>query len=162
MAHAARQRPQSANPSLRSFQPIAGCGQGSLGPQCCATLVYLMCRYEISTEGDSFQVAFHTPADAVGWCLNVQSLLLTAAWPAALEQHAKTATRCAPKVQEKGEQPQQNFLNLHLGHALVSLKLGPAAGAARSGADKPLHNHKGLSLIRDGAAEAVVHGMPAA
>ena len=63
------------------------------------------CRYEISTEGDSFQLAFHTPADAVGWCLDVQSLLLTAAWPAALEQHAKAALRCAPKAPEDGEQP---------------------------------------------------------
>ena len=60
----------------------------------------MACRYEVSIQGDAFQVVFHTPADAVGWCLNVQRQLLTAAWPAALEQHAKTATRCLPQAQD--------------------------------------------------------------
>ena len=53
-------------------------------------------RYEVSSVGDHHQVAFHTPADAVGWCLSVQSSLLTAAWPPVLEEHANTRLRCMP------------------------------------------------------------------
>ena len=57
---------------------------------CCA------CRYKVSSSGTVHQVAFHTPAEAVGWCLLVQSLLMTAAWPSVLEEHAQTALQCVP------------------------------------------------------------------
>ncbi|CAG9463289.1 unnamed protein product [Pedinophyceae sp. YPF-701] len=40
--------------------------------------------YEVLTEGDSFLVAFHEPADAVGWCLSVHQELQAAEWPPAL------------------------------------------------------------------------------
>ena len=54
------------------------------------------CRYDVGSVGDGFQVAFHTPAEAVGWCLHVQSLLVTAAWPSVLEEHVRTALLCMP------------------------------------------------------------------
>ncbi|KAF4039268.1 Adenylate and Guanylate cyclase catalytic domain [Phytophthora infestans] len=37
--------------------------------------------YEITTAGDSFQLAFHTIQDAVEYCLEVQLHLLNAKWP---------------------------------------------------------------------------------
>ncbi|KAG9408743.1 PH domain leucine-rich repeat-containing protein phosphatase 2 [Aphanomyces cochlioides] len=37
--------------------------------------------YEITTAGDSFQLAFHTIQDAVAYCLDVQEQLLTVRWP---------------------------------------------------------------------------------
>ncbi|GMF10416.1 unnamed protein product [Phytophthora lilii] len=37
--------------------------------------------YEITTAGDSFQLAFHTIREAVMYCLDVQMQLLTASWP---------------------------------------------------------------------------------
>uniref|UniRef100_H3HE14 Guanylate cyclase domain-containing protein n=1 Tax=Phytophthora ramorum TaxID=164328 RepID=H3HE14_PHYRM len=40
--------------------------------------------YEITTAGDSFQLAFQCVRDAIGWCVSVQEKLLKAAWPAPL------------------------------------------------------------------------------
>ncbi|EGZ08427.1 hypothetical protein PHYSODRAFT_319108 [Phytophthora sojae] len=37
--------------------------------------------YEITTAGDSFQLAFHTIREAVSYCLDVQLQLLAAKWP---------------------------------------------------------------------------------
>ncbi|DBA04275.1 TPA: hypothetical protein N0F65_009510 [Lagenidium giganteum] len=37
--------------------------------------------YEITTVGDSFQLAFATIAEAVNYCLHVQNVLLAAPWP---------------------------------------------------------------------------------
>ncbi|RHY19501.1 hypothetical protein DYB36_010632 [Aphanomyces astaci] len=37
--------------------------------------------YEITTAGDSFQLAFHNIADAVAYCLDVQQKLLNQPWP---------------------------------------------------------------------------------
>ncbi|ETV81685.1 hypothetical protein, variant 2 [Aphanomyces astaci] len=39
--------------------------------------------YEITTAGDSFQLAFHNIADAVAYCLDVQEQLLLQPWPPA-------------------------------------------------------------------------------
>ncbi|ETV64037.1 hypothetical protein H257_19021 [Aphanomyces astaci] len=39
--------------------------------------------YEITTAGDSFQLAFHNIADAVAYCLDVQQKLLQQEWPRA-------------------------------------------------------------------------------
>ncbi|KAF0689549.1 Aste57867_19006 [Aphanomyces stellatus] len=39
--------------------------------------------YEITTAGDSFQLAFHTIGDAVAYCLDVQEQLLLQPWPPA-------------------------------------------------------------------------------
>lgn len=41
--------------------------------------------YEITTAGDAFQLAFHTVADAVDYCLEVQLRLTSLKWPAELE-----------------------------------------------------------------------------
>ncbi|KAF0716198.1 hypothetical protein As57867_002960, partial [Aphanomyces stellatus] len=37
--------------------------------------------YEITTAGDSFQLAFHTIGDAVAYCLDVQEKLMVQPWP---------------------------------------------------------------------------------
>jgi len=41
--------------------------------------------HEVTTEGDSFQVAFHDPVDAVAWCCHVQQALMQLHWPAELQ-----------------------------------------------------------------------------
>jgi len=43
------------------------------------------CGYELTTEGDSFQIAFHDPSDALAWCCYVQQQLITLDWPPELE-----------------------------------------------------------------------------
>mmetsp|Transcript_22166 Transcript_22166/g.39860 ORF Transcript_22166/g.39860 Transcript_22166/m.39860 type:complete len:1016 (+) Transcript_22166:20-3067(+) len=43
--------------------------------------------YEVTTEGDAFQVAFHDTADAVAFCLDTQTELLHCDWPAATLLH---------------------------------------------------------------------------
>lgn len=41
--------------------------------------------YEVATEGDSFKCAFHTPEDAILWCVRVQTALMAQPWSAELE-----------------------------------------------------------------------------
>jgi len=43
--------------------------------------------YEVTTEGDAFQIAFHDALDAVGFCLDVQTELMRCEWPASILQH---------------------------------------------------------------------------
>uniref|UniRef100_A0A7S0UVR3 Guanylate cyclase domain-containing protein n=1 Tax=Polytomella parva TaxID=51329 RepID=A0A7S0UVR3_9CHLO len=45
--------------------------------------------YEVQTEGDAFLVAFHEPADAVGWAITTQLALLNREWPRELFRHHK-------------------------------------------------------------------------
>ncbi|KAG7390947.1 PH domain leucine-rich repeat-containing protein phosphatase 2 [Phytophthora boehmeriae] len=47
--------------------------------------------YEITTCGDSFQLAFHCVRDAIGWCVSVQEKLLKAPWPASLLKYDNSA-----------------------------------------------------------------------
>ncbi|EEY53470.1 adenylate cyclase, putative [Phytophthora infestans T30-4] len=47
--------------------------------------------YEITTAGDSFQLAFHCVRDAIGWCVSVQEKLLKAPWPSALLKYDNAA-----------------------------------------------------------------------
>ncbi|GLI61994.1 hypothetical protein VaNZ11_004565, partial [Volvox africanus] len=47
--------------------------------------------YEVQTEGDAFLVAFHEPADALGWCITSQLLLLNADWDPELFRHVKAS-----------------------------------------------------------------------
>lgn len=49
----------------------------------------------MTTEGDSFTVAFHDAFDAVAWALATQSALLSADWPAELMSHPKAHTEYA-------------------------------------------------------------------
>jgi len=47
--------------------------------------------YEVTTEGDAFQIAFHDTCDAVAFCLDTQAELLRCEWPAATLQHPDAA-----------------------------------------------------------------------
>jgi len=47
--------------------------------------------YEITTAGDSFQLAFHCVRDAIAWCASVQEKLLKAPWPTALLKYDNAA-----------------------------------------------------------------------
>mmetsp|Transcript_44873 Transcript_44873/g.130718 ORF Transcript_44873/g.130718 Transcript_44873/m.130718 type:complete len:1266 (-) Transcript_44873:88-3885(-) len=43
--------------------------------------------YEVTTEGDAFQICFHTAMDAVAFCLDTQTELMCLDWPAATLEH---------------------------------------------------------------------------
>ncbi|CAE7666671.1 cr-1, partial [Symbiodinium pilosum] len=47
--------------------------------------------YEVTTEGDAFQIAFHDTADAVAFCLDTQAELLRCDWPDATLSHPDAA-----------------------------------------------------------------------
>eukprot|EP00913_Durusdinium_trenchii_P011025 g10349.t1 len=47
--------------------------------------------YEVTTEGDAFQIAFHDTCDAVAFCLDTQAELLRCDWPAATLSHPDAA-----------------------------------------------------------------------
>ncbi len=46
----------------------------------------MLCRYESVWEGDSFIIAFHSPAAALHFCMDVQHELLALPWPRELLQ----------------------------------------------------------------------------
>lgn len=48
--------------------------------------------YEVSVEGDGFVFAFHTPIDALCFCIGVQAALLDVKWPTALNSFPETQT----------------------------------------------------------------------
>ncbi|CAJ1460724.1 unnamed protein product, partial [Effrenium voratum] len=47
--------------------------------------------YEVTTEGDAFQIAFHDTCDAVAFCLDTQAELLRCDWPAPTLGHTDAA-----------------------------------------------------------------------
>lgn len=47
--------------------------------------------YEVTTEGDAFQVVFHDAVDAVGFCLDTQTELLRCDWPEKTLMHPEAA-----------------------------------------------------------------------
>lgn len=51
-----------------------------------------ICSYEITTEGDSFILAFHEVVDAAAFCLAAQESLLYQAWPAELLDQPESCT----------------------------------------------------------------------
>ena len=50
--------------------------------------------YEITTEGDAFQIAFPSSDSAVRFCIAVQSSLVAAKWSETLAQHVDAAIEC--------------------------------------------------------------------
>ncbi|KXZ51008.1 hypothetical protein GPECTOR_14g25 [Gonium pectorale] len=61
--------------------------------------------YEVQTEGDAFLVAFHEPADAVGWCITSQLALLNAEWDPELFRHHKACIETVDSLQPAPTQP---------------------------------------------------------
>ena len=59
----------------------------SIMRKCCADA----CGYEVTTQGDSFILAFHDPVDAVSFALAAQKELYQASWPQALLELPNTA-----------------------------------------------------------------------
>ena len=47
--------------------------------------------WQVTTEGDAFQIAFHDTADAVAFCLDTQAELLRCDWPDATLSHPDAA-----------------------------------------------------------------------
>ena len=41
---------------------------------CAVCVEVCMGRFEVTTEGDAFQIVFHEPADAVGWAVATQQV----------------------------------------------------------------------------------------
>ncbi|CAG9463910.1 unnamed protein product [Pedinophyceae sp. YPF-701] len=57
--------------------------------------------YEVSTEGDSFLLAFHTPSDALGYCMMVQQALMTTPWPESVLARESRVRRTSVGTGEK-------------------------------------------------------------
>lgn len=55
-------------------------------------LIPKFCGYEVTTEGDSFTIAFHDPLDAIQYCLAAQTELLQQDWPDEFEEKEDTAS----------------------------------------------------------------------
>lgn len=56
--------------------------------------------YESDTEGDSFILAFHTPAQALAYAVSVQAQLLTQDWPQEVLAHEACAPVCVSPVED--------------------------------------------------------------
>ena len=77
--------------------------------------------YEVTTEGDSFLIAFHEASDALGWCLTVQQALMTADWPPDMGHHGhRKSHQSVASQQPPGKAPLMVVLSQHRpGAALV-------------------------------------------
>ena len=53
---------------------------------------------QVYTEGDSFTGAFHDPADAVAFAVNLQLAMLHANWPAKLSEHPSSSEIASPQL----------------------------------------------------------------
>ncbi|KXZ45803.1 hypothetical protein GPECTOR_50g597 [Gonium pectorale] len=88
--------------------------------------------YEVQTEGDAFLMAFHEPADAVGWCITTQLALLNADWDRELFRHHKACIETLESLQPSSQAP-----STHMGNLSTTGPAGqPSAGqqpAAASG-----------------------------
>ncbi|KAK9811314.1 hypothetical protein WJX72_001645 [[Myrmecia] bisecta] len=71
------------------------------------------CGYEVTTEGDSFTLAFHDAVDAVCWCLHAQQGLLRARWPVKLALHPAAATVCISDLKPAAQGDQRGQVLFH-------------------------------------------------
>ncbi|CAG9466280.1 unnamed protein product [Pedinophyceae sp. YPF-701] len=81
--------------------------------------------YEVTTEGDAFLVAFHEPADAIGWCICVQQELQAADWPALI----------APKVVPRPRRPARKTILVGQGGSSTTLTTFGMAAKSQAGDD---------------------------
>ncbi|KAK9863985.1 hypothetical protein WJX84_001650 [Apatococcus fuscideae] len=70
--------------------------------------------YEVTTEGDSFTMAFHDPIDAVAWCMHVQQRLLKEEWPTRLGEHAAACIVTAGDLEDDPSNRQAIFNGLRV------------------------------------------------
>jgi class 3 adenylate cyclase len=63
----------------------------------CLGVACRFCGYEVTTEGDSFTIAFHDAFDAVVWALATQRAMLEAEWPQAILDHDKAGVQYSSK-----------------------------------------------------------------
>ncbi|KAK9869016.1 hypothetical protein WJX84_000276 [Apatococcus fuscideae] len=70
--------------------------------------------YEVTTEGDSFTMAFHDPIDAVAWCMHVQQRLLKEEWPMRLGEHAAARIVTAGDLEDDPSNRQTIFNGLRV------------------------------------------------
>ncbi|GFR43304.1 hypothetical protein Agub_g4370, partial [Astrephomene gubernaculifera] len=71
--------------------------------------------YEVQTEGDAFLMAFHEPADAVGWCITTQLALLNADWDRELFRHHKACIETHESLQPTSASHSSNVQGLAQG-----------------------------------------------
>ncbi|KAL3161919.1 hypothetical protein ABBQ38_009004 [Trebouxia sp. C0009 RCD-2024] len=74
--------------------------------------------YEVTTEGDSFTMAFHDPVDAVRYCLHVQQRLLKEQWPIKLAEHHMARTVSIGDLEGNGPGGQVLFNGLRVRMAI--------------------------------------------
>ncbi|CAG9461611.1 unnamed protein product [Pedinophyceae sp. YPF-701] len=100
--------------------------------------------YEVTTEGDSFLLAFHEPADAVGWCLSVQQELMAADWPGELGRGVHVGESSDDTIARA-----RSFL-----HPLVSRKIDQDVAGASLAEVSGARTEAGDRVSAAGAAQA--------
>lgn len=78
--------------SLWEWQAVAMDVATEIHDKLMRRLIPKFCGYEVTTEGDSFTIAFHDPLDAIQYCLAAQLELLQQDWPEDFESNEETAT----------------------------------------------------------------------
>lgn len=99
--------------------------------------------YEVTTEGDAFQVAFHDALDAAHFCLDVQADLVNCQWPEETLQH--------PDAQESSDGAWRGLrvrMGMHSGRPLSATR-HEITGRTR---------YAGRSVAIAKAVEEVCHG----
>ncbi|CAG9464693.1 unnamed protein product [Pedinophyceae sp. YPF-701] len=104
--------------------------------------------YEITTEGDSFLLAFHEPADAIGWCITVQQDLMTADWPSSVETRvAKSASQIKITAGRASRGEIDHAASGHSGSAAHAPELS-AGGVTEEMAAEVVEDRAGPHLFR--------------
>ncbi|KAG2502119.1 hypothetical protein HYH03_000611 [Edaphochlamys debaryana] len=95
--------------------------------------------YEVQTEGDAFLMAFHEPADAVGWCITTQLQLLNAEWDNELFRHHKACVETVDSIssQQGGQAGHREPGRGHSHGPAPVPESGPALGPGPGGPPAP-------------------------
>eukprot|EP00798_Chlamydomonas_sp_ICE-L_P017465 gene17465-23767_t len=81
--------------------------------ECIRRQLLLFGGYESATEGDSFIVTFHNPADALDFAISTQLALLEAPWPTALlgTSFGGEVLTCTPESQAQAQGPSSSGIS---------------------------------------------------
>lgn len=99
--------------------------------------------YEISTEGDSFNLAFQHPADAIGFALRAQLLLYRARWPLAI-------------LSDRIEMRENEKLKFRGFRVRMGMHHGPTTSTMHTTTGRTIYTGEAVSIAK--AIEKMCHG----
>ena len=98
--------------------------------------------YEITTEGDAFNLAFHHPVDALAFALEAQIKLYKADWPPGILQHA-----------DGKDEPQLKFRGFRV---RFGIHHGPTSSKVHEMTRRTVYSGEGVKIAK--AIEGMCHG----